>query len=330
MSHRLAGDQHPGGVGAGVAGHSLQGQGVFVQPADAGVAGHHVFKVRAHVQGLFQGHPQVHGDGLGDYVGLLVAVAQHPAHVPDDAAGGHGAEGDDLADVVLPVLFRHVVDDLLAALVAEVHVDVGHGDPFRVQEALKEQLIAQRVQFRNVQAVGDDAAGPAAAARADHDAVGLGVADKIPHDEEVIHIAHLDDGGKLILHPLAGVLTVRGVPLFKALPAQAAQHFLRRFPGVDGEAGQVDGGKVEIDPAAFRDFLRPLDGVLVAGEEGLHFLLGFDVQFPGLLAQALVVLQGLAGLDAHEDFLGVGVLPGQVMAVVGGHQGYARFLAQGD
>ena len=68
------------------------------------------------------------------------------------ALRGHGAEGDDLRDVLAPVLLGDVIDDLAAAVHAEVDVDVGHGDALGIQEALEEQLVLQRIDVGDAQA----------------------------------------------------------------------------------------------------------------------------------------------------------------------------------
>ena len=61
---------------------------------------------------------------------------------------------------------------------------------------------SQRIDVRDPQAVGDEAAGGAAAARADGDAVLLGEADEVPDDQEVGVEAHVVDDAELHLHAL--------------------------------------------------------------------------------------------------------------------------------
>ena len=126
--------------------------------ADLRVAVVHLLELRAEVQRLVQPDAQLVRDRLGDPVHVPVGHAQHPAHVPDGGAGEHRAEGDDLGDVVLAVLAADVVDDLVPALVLEVHVDVGHRHPVRVEEALEREPVVERVHRRDAQRVGDDRA----------------------------------------------------------------------------------------------------------------------------------------------------------------------------
>jgi hypothetical protein len=55
------------------------------------------------------------------------------------------AEGDDLGHLLAAVFLRDVLDDLAAAVRAEVDVDVGHADALGVEEALEQQAVLERV-----------------------------------------------------------------------------------------------------------------------------------------------------------------------------------------
>ena len=98
-------------------------------------------------------------DHLGDAVDLAVGHVERAAYVFDRGFGGHGVEGDDLRDLVAAVLAGDVVDDLAAAVHAEVDVDIGHGDALGVEEALEEQLVLQRIDVGDLHDVGDQRAG---------------------------------------------------------------------------------------------------------------------------------------------------------------------------
>ena len=103
----------------------------------------------------------------------------------------------------LPYFSRDVLDDLVAPVHAEVDVEVRHADALGVEEALEEQLVGDRIDVRDAQAVGDERARARAAARPDGDAVVLGVADEVPHDEEVAREVHLRDDAELELEARA-------------------------------------------------------------------------------------------------------------------------------
>ncbi len=68
------------------------------------------------------------------------------------------------------VLLVDVLDHLAAAAHAEVDVDVGHADALGIEEALEQQVVAQRVDVGDAQRVGDQRAGGRAAPGPDRDA----------------------------------------------------------------------------------------------------------------------------------------------------------------
>ena len=89
---------------------------------------------------------------LGDLVDEAVAHAEHAAHVAHHRLRGHGAVGDDLRDALAAVLLRDVFDDAVAAVHAEVDVEVGHRHAFGVQEALEQQVVVQRIEVGDAEA----------------------------------------------------------------------------------------------------------------------------------------------------------------------------------
>ena len=69
---------------------------------------------------------------LRHLVTQAVRKVHDTTHIADHTAGRQCTEGHDLSHLVFSVLFHDIVDDFLTALVAEVHVDIRHGDSFRV------------------------------------------------------------------------------------------------------------------------------------------------------------------------------------------------------
>ena len=142
------------------------------------------------------------GIELRDPVDGAVGHLEHAAGVADRGARRHRPEGDDLGDAVAAVLLGDVVDDAVAAGDGEVDVDVRHRLAARVEEALEEQVVPDRVDVGDLEAVGDERAGGRAAARADADPVPLREADEVPDDQEVVGEAHLADRLQLEREPL--------------------------------------------------------------------------------------------------------------------------------
>ena len=109
----------------------------------------------------------------------------HAGDVAHDGARLHRPERDDLRDVLAAVLARHVLDHFAAPPFAEIDVDVGQRHALGIQEALEDQVVLDRIDVGDPQAVGDEAAGRRSAARPDRNAVLARVADEIPRDQEV-------------------------------------------------------------------------------------------------------------------------------------------------
>ena len=326
LVHRPLGDDHAGGVGGGVAGHPLQGLGgvdelfhlligLVLLPQGLGQA-----------QGVVQGDVEGAGPGghlLGDHVHVGIGHVHHPAHVPDHAPGGHGAEGDDLGHVVIPVLPADVVHHLAPAGVAEVHVDIRHADPLRVQEPLEVQVVLHGVDVRDVEAVADHAARGAAPAGTHGDACASGIADEVGDDQEVVGEAHLLDH-VLLVPELVPVLVIRSIPLPVALVAELFQIGKAVVPLRQPEFRQVVLAEGKVQIAHVGDLRRVLQRALVAREQGRHLLLAAEVEVPGLIAHPVLVVDGLAGLDAQQYIVGLRVLLPEVVRVVGAHHRQPR------
>ena len=103
---------------------------------------------------------------LAEPVDLAVGHLQHAADVAQHAARLQRAEGDDLRHLVAAVALLHVADHLVAAVLAEVDVEVRHRHALGIEEALEEQPEAERVEVGDGERIGDQRAGARAAARA--------------------------------------------------------------------------------------------------------------------------------------------------------------------
>ena len=157
------------------------------------------------VQRLLQGHRVggIVGDQLAQAVDATVAEAQHAPDIAEYGAGLKLAEGDDLGDAVLAVAAAHVLDDFVAALGAEVDVEVRHGHPFRIEKALEQQAEAEWIEIGDGERPGHHGARARAPARADRDPLASGPAHDVGDDEEVARKLHLDDDAELVGEPLA-------------------------------------------------------------------------------------------------------------------------------
>ena len=168
-----------------MAGHALEPLRDGEQLLDALVLLLHLLEDGVLFERLGERHVERGRDRLGDAVGVGVGDVHHARHVAHHGPRLHRAERDDLRDVARAVLAGDVLDDFAAAALAEVDVDVGQRDALGVEEALEDEVVLDRIDVGDPQAVGDEAAGGRAAARADRNALLARVADEVPRDQEV-------------------------------------------------------------------------------------------------------------------------------------------------
>ena len=90
---------------------------------------------------------------LAELVDLPVRHLQHAADVAQHAARLQRAEGDDLRDLVAAVALLHVADHLVAAVLAEVDVEVRHRHALGIEKALEQQAEPDRIEIGDGQRV---------------------------------------------------------------------------------------------------------------------------------------------------------------------------------
>ena len=257
---------------------------------------------------------------LGNRVNVVVRNVERTADIADGTAGSHRAECDDLRYAVLAVLAGNVLDDLRTANIAEVHVDIRHGDTLRIQKSLEVQRVVNRVKVSDSEAVRHDRACCRAASGADRNALTFRVADKVGHDEEVIDKAHLGDHVDLILQTLAHGAVVVRIASCEAFIAQLLQIFERGVAVRHIEFWQVVLTKLKLNLTAFCDLYRVGECLRVLREQRRHFVRILDVELLRLELHAGRVIHGLAHLNGHQHVLNARIRLGEIMRVIGRHQ----------
>ena len=258
------------------------------------------------------------GHELRDAVDDAVRDLEHPPRVTDGGPRGHGGEGDDLGDAVAPVLLRHVVDHAVATGHREVDVGVRERLATGVEEALEQQVVADRVDVRDVQAVGDEAARGRATTGTDADAVSLGEADEIPDDQEVVDEAHLTDRLELVLQSLGELGGQLPVPAVEPELALLDEIFEGVAPVRRRELGEQNSAEIDGHVAPLGDLERPTHRVLVTREVEGHLVGRLEVELVRLEAPVVRVLQRVTRLDAEQCLVRVGIGGLEVVDVAGG------------
>ena len=205
LRQRPVADDDAGGVGRGVAVEPLELQRHVEGALDHRVAVALGLQLRLALDRLGERHRRrrVLRHELAELVDLAVGHLQHAADVAQHAARLQGAEGDDLRHLVAAVALLHVADHLVAAVLAEVDVEVGHRHALGIEEALEQQVEAERIEIGDGERIGDQRARARAAAGPDRNALLLRPLDEVGDDQEVARIFHPLDDAELEGEPLA-------------------------------------------------------------------------------------------------------------------------------
>ncbi len=275
---------------------------------------------RLHLARVFQRDElaRLERDQLGELVGAAVVPFHDPAHVAHHRLRRHGAEGHDLRHRLLAVLVADVLDHAVAAVLAEIHVEVRHGHPLGVEEAFEQQVVAQRIEVGDAQRIRDQRARAGTAARPHRHAVRLGPVDEIGDDEKVTREAHLHDGLDLELEALAvarHVLGARGGLGVERLHAQLqagdralVQILLETGPLRSGKQRQPRLAEIEREIAAARNLHGIIQRLRQVGEEFRHLGLGLEVLLFGEVARAALVGKDITRGNAHARLVGGEIL----------------------
>ena len=287
-----------------------------------------LFKILGTGKRLVEGDTQLHRHQLGDRIHLLVPHSQRPAGVAQRGAGRHRAKGDDLSDMVSAVAAHHIIDYLAAAHITEIDVKIRHAHPLGIQEPLEDQVVFDRIDTGDANAVGSEAARTRTPSGSHRNSLTFGIGHKIMNNQVVIDISHLFDDRKLIFQPLdhfgSRILTV-----VKAQTRIASRpEIFAVLPSVgSGEIGQLQLSEGKFEVAAARNLNGIVERLLKAGQRRRHLIAGLYIKFVGCELHARIVNRRV-GLDAGQDMLHPVVRLGDIVAVVGRRQLHPQLARQ--
>ena len=277
---------------------------------------------------VLESDPELEGDELRDPVHVAVAHAEHAADVAHDGLRGHGAVGDDLRDSLPPVFVGDVLDDPVAAVHAEIDVEVGHRDALGIQEALEQQVVLERVEVRDAETVGDQRARTGPAAGSNRHAVGARPVDEIRDDQEIAGKSHLADdielGAQALVIALgrgrAGLLRQ---PLRQPAPRLLAQEVLRADTARQRIFWQAHLAELQDQTAAPSDLDRVGERLRHVRKQGGHLLRRAQVLLMAVTAHAARIRQQRAVVYAHTRLVRFEVLGLEEAHIVGRDHGHA-------
>ena len=140
---------------------------------------------------------------LAELVDLAVRHLQYAADIAQNAARLQRAEGYDLRHLVAPIALLHITDHLVAAVLAEIDVEIGHRHALGVEKPLEQQPEADRIEIGDGERVRNERTRARTAARTNGYALFLRPLDEVGYDQEIARIFHSRDNAQLEVEPLA-------------------------------------------------------------------------------------------------------------------------------
>ena len=224
----------------------------------------------------------------------------------------------------------------VAAFLAEVDVEVRHRHAFGVEEALEQQVEADRIEVGDGQRPGGDRTGAGAAAGTDGNAVRLRPLDEVGDDQEVAGETHRGDDAEFVVQPFAiararcGIGAHRVHAAIEALDRHGAHGFFLGAAGAHLRRNRQQRlARLHHHRAAPRDRERVVAGLRQVGEQHAHVGRGLE---PVLRRDAAAIRfrqQAPLG-DAQQRVVRLVHVGRGEVAVVGGDQRDAGGIGQRD
>ena len=164
-----------------------------------------------------KGDSQFVGNQFRHLVRFCVTDTKHPRDVTDNPLCQKRTERDNLGHVETSIFLDHVVDDLSATRLAEIHIDIGHADALRIQKTLEEQIVFHRVDIGDAQRIGDEASSRRSPSGSDRNLPLFRFTHEIPDDQHIAGKLHLVDDLHLRLQSRPILVVMRRIHKFETL-----------------------------------------------------------------------------------------------------------------
>ena len=179
-----------------------------------------------------------------------------------------------MRDAALTIFLAHVFENFAAAGLTKIDIDVRWRDAVRIQKALEDQSVLQRVDVGDSENVSDNRTRGRTAPGPNRNAFLFGKMNEIPNNEEITDEPSPLENAELIIKSLDQLcITGRAfaVSLAQAFVTKLAQIAFARFPSRRRILRVLGTPKFEIDMATFADFQRVCNGFRKIAKHLAHF-----------------------------------------------------------
>ena len=150
--------------------------------------------------------------------------------------------------------------------------------------------------------------------------------DKVPDNQEIIHVAHIFDHAQLIGQAIPHGTVIVRVALCQSVKAELIQIFPGGIALRHIVFGKLGNAEFNLHITALRDFSCIFQCLFRIRKKRFHFLRGFHIILTALVAHLVLVRQLLASLDTEQDIMRLHVLRIGIMTVIGGYQRDLKLL----
>ncbi len=230
-----------------------------------------------------------------------------------------------------------MVDNLVAFLHAEVDVEVGHRDTFRVEETFEQQVKLKRIEVGDFQRIGHQRSGTRTTARPYRYAVILRPLDKLHYDQEVAGEPHLVDNLKFNIQTFVIFRALFGANgRIREEKLQTLFQTFFRFQDQEVFGGHVAGRELRQkilaqangDVAAFSNLYAVLQRFRDIGKQLAHLLFAAHVLLRRIVTRAFRIVEGKPIVDGDANFMGVKVVGIDKAHIVGCHHWQSMLFCQ--
>ncbi|CCK05506.1 titin [Cronobacter sakazakii 696] len=274
-----------------------------------------------------------------DTIDKPVRMPEHAAYVADHRFRRHGAEGNNLGNRVATVHVGHVLNHLVAFFHAEVDVEVGHGDTFRVKETFEQQVEFQRIEIGDFQRIRHQRPRARTTAWPYRNTIILRPLDKLHDDQEVTREAHLVNHLEFNIQALIIFRTfLRADFRIGKQELKTLFQTLFRFHDQEIFGGHVAGrefrqeifAKANRHVTATGDLHAVFQRLREIGEQLAHLLFGTQILLRRIVARPFRIIERKAIVDGDADFMRVKIARLNKAHVIRGDDRYAFFFRQRD
>lgn len=263
---------------------------------------------------------------LGDGVAEAVGKSECAAGIANRGARRHGSEGDNLRDVVIAIASPDIVQDIVTAIVGEVHINIGHGNTLRIEEPFEEQVILNRIHVGDAGQVGDEATGSASSSGSYDDAFSFRPVDEVLNDQEVGGETGFLDDAEFVFHARAMLISDVCAEAFgKSRFAELSQIDFGRFVVRHIEMRELCFAEPDSDVAAIGDSSCIFNGFGNVFEERCHVFRRTKREIEMAKREAIFVGDFFVVANAQENVLQVAVFGVDIVHVVCRDERNARF-----